>query len=201
MKTLLYIKSNPKPNELSRTFQISEKFIESYKKKNPQDKVITLDLYKEDINFLTMESIQQIFGPKDENSKKNPLLSYAYTFAQADKYVIASPLWNLGVPSILKAYFDYITVKDISFKYTAQGPVGLLTNKNALYISARGGKYDIEPMSNFEFGERYVKTILNFLGVTNYSAIFADGVDIMGADIKQIVNTAVEKAQKLAETF
>lgn len=201
MKTILYVKANPKPNELSRTFQISEKFIESYKKKNPQDKIITLDLYKEDINFLTMESIQQIFGPKNESSKNNPLLSYAYTFAQADKYVIAAPLWNLGVPSILKAYFDYITVKDISFKYTAQGPVGLLTNKNALYISARGGKYDIEPMSNFEFGERYVKTILNFLGVTNYSAIFADGVDITGADIKQIVNTAVEKAQNLAEIF
>lgn len=201
MKTILYVKANPKPNELSRTFQISEKFIESYKKKNPQDKIITLDLYKEDINFLTMESIQQIFGPKNESSKNNPLLSYAYTFAQADKYVIAAPLWNLGVPSILKAYFDYITVKDISFKYTAQGPVGLLTNKNALYISARGGRYDIEPMSNFEFGERYVKTILNFLGITNYSSLFADGVDITGADIKQIVNTAVEKAQNLAEIF
>jgi FMN-dependent NADH-azoreductase len=201
MKTILYVKANPKPNELSRTFQISEKFIESYSKKNPQDKIITLDLYKENINFLTIESIQQIFGPKDESSKNNPLLSYAYTFAKADKYVIAAPLWNLGVPSILKAYFDYITVKDISFKYTAQGPVGLLTNKNALYISARGGKYDIEPMSNFEFGERYVKTILNFLGVTNYSAIFADGVDITGADIKQIINTAVEKAQNLAEIF
>lgn len=109
--------------------------------------------------------------------------------------------WNLGVPSILKAYFDYITVKDISFKYTAEGPVGLLKNKSALYVSARGGKYDTEPMSNFEFGERYIKTILNFLGVVNYSAIFADGVDIMGADIKQIINTAVEKAAKLAEIF
>ncbi|MDD3065539.1 MAG: NAD(P)H-dependent oxidoreductase [Endomicrobiaceae bacterium] len=201
MKTILYVKANPKPNELSRTFQISEKFIESYSKKNPQDKIITLDLYKENINFLTIESIQQIFGPKDESSKNNPLLSYAYTFAKADKYVIAAPLWNLGVPSILKAYFDYITVKDISFKYTAEGPVGLLKNKSALYVSARGGKYDTEPMSNFEFGERYIKTILNFLGVVNYSAIFADGVDIMGADIKQIINTAVEKAAKLAEIF
>lgn len=201
MKTLLYVKANPKPTELSKTFQISEKFIESYGKKNPDDKIITLDLYKENINFLTMESLQEIFGPKDEKSKKSPLLSYAYTFAQADKYVIAAPLWNLGIPSILKAYFDYITVKDISFKYTAEGPVGLLTNKSALYISARGGKYDNEPMSNFEFGERYIKTILNFLGVKNYTAICADGVDITGADIKQIIDTAVEKAERLAENF
>ena len=201
MKTILYVKANPKPNELSRTFQISEKFIESYKKKNPQDKIITLDLYKENINFLTMESIQQIFGPKDDNSKKNPLLSYAYTFAQADKYVIAAPLWNLGVPSILKAYFDYVTVKDISFKYTAEGPVGLLKDKSAVYISARGGKYDAPPMSNFEFGEKYVKTILTFLGIEKYTAICADGVDIMGADVQKIIGAAIEKAQKLAEIF
>ena len=127
MKTILYVKANPKSNEVSRTFQISEKFIESYKKANPQDKIITLDLYKEDINFLTEKNIQDIFGPKNEESKKNHILSYAYNFAQADKYIIAAPLWNLGVPSILKAYFDYITVKDISFKYTSEGPEGLLT--------------------------------------------------------------------------
>ncbi|MFA6914599.1 MAG: NAD(P)H-dependent oxidoreductase, partial [Endomicrobiia bacterium] len=108
---------------------------------------------------------------------------------------------NLGVPSILKAYFDYITVKDISFKYTAEGPVGLLSNKNAVYISARGGIYDVEPMSNFEFGQRYIKTMFNFFGITDYTAICADGLDIMGADVKQIVNTAIEKAQKLAVIF
>lgn len=201
MKTLLYVKANPKSNELSRTFQISEKFIETYKKNNLEDKIITLDLYKENIKFLNMESIRQIFGLKDENSKNNPLLSYAYTFAQADKYVIAAPLWNLGVPSILKAYFDYITVKDISFKYTAEGPLGLLKNKSAVYISAQGGKYDIEPMSNFEFGQRYVKTILTFLGIEKYSAICADGLDITGADVKEIVDSAIEKAQKLAVIF
>lgn len=201
MKTLLYVKANPKPNELSRTFQISEKFIESYREKNPQDKIVTLDLYKEDINFLTMQSIQEIFAPKNEESKKNHMLSYAYTFAQADKYVIAAPLWNLGIPSILKAYFDYITVKDISFKYGETGPVGLLINKKAVYITARGGKYNIAPMINFEFGERYMKTILNFLGVTNYTAICADGLDITGADIKQIVDTAIAEAQKIAENF
>lgn len=201
MKTVLYVKANPKSDENSKTFQIAERFIESYNKKNPADKIITLDLYKENINFLTEKNIQDVFGPKNEESKKNKILSYAYGFAQADKYVIAAPLWNLGVPSILKAYFDYVTVKDISFKYTAEGPVGLLKNKNAVYISARGGRYDAPPMSNFEFGERYVKTILTFLGVEKYTAICADGVDIAGADVKEIVGSAIDKAQKLAEIF
>ncbi len=51
MKNVLYVKANPKSNENSKTFQIAEKFIESYNKKNPEDKITTLDLYKENINF------------------------------------------------------------------------------------------------------------------------------------------------------
>jgi FMN-dependent NADH-azoreductase len=70
MKTVLYVKANPKSNENSKTFQIAEKFIESYNKKNPEDKIITLDLYKENINFLTEKNIQEVFGPKNEESKK-----------------------------------------------------------------------------------------------------------------------------------
>jgi len=126
MAKVLYVKANPKNNEESRTFRISEHFINEYKKAHPEDEIIELDLYKENIHFLSKEEINTIMSKDKSNLKDHPVLKYTYQFAEADKYVIATPMWNLSIPAILKAYFDYITVTDITFKYTENGAVGLL---------------------------------------------------------------------------
>ncbi|MEG2539465.1 MAG: NAD(P)H-dependent oxidoreductase, partial [Clostridium sp.] len=110
MGKVLYIKANPKPQGYSRTCKVSDTFIEEYKKNNPGDEVITIDLYKEQIDFLREEDLKALFGPKTEESKNHPVLKYAYQFADADKYIVAAPMWNLGNPAILKAYIDYVSV-------------------------------------------------------------------------------------------
>jgi len=198
MKTLLYIKANPKPDNISRTFRISEKFIEAYKKNNPEDKIITLDLYKETISFLTSGQAAGHAAEPDENSI---MIKYAKQFAAADKFIFAAPLWNLGLPSIVKAYMDYVTVKGITFKYTEKGAVGLLSGKKAAFITTRGGLYSEQPMSELEMGSRYLKTILGFLGISDYTLINADGLDVIGQDVEKIISEAVNKAVKLAEIF
>ena len=157
MSKVLYIKANIKQEGESRTFKVSDSFIEEYKKNNPNDEIVVLDLYKENIDFLRPEDLGGIFGPKNEESKNNPKLKYAYQFAEADKYIIAAPMWNLSFPAILKAYIDYVSVTGITFKYTAEGPVGLLNNKKAIHIVARGGEYVNAP---YEMGDRYLRTIL-----------------------------------------
>lgn len=198
MKTVLYIKANPKENAASRTFQISEKFIESYLSKNPEDKIIELDLYKEKIAFLNAGQVESHAADPGE---EDIMIKYAKQFAAADKYVFAAPLWNLGLPSIVKAYIDYICVKNISFKYTEKGAVGLLGGKKVLFISARGGFYSNPPMSELENGNRYLKAIMGFFGITDYTLISAEGLDVIGQDIKKIVGEATEKAVKFAESF
>lgn len=200
MSKVLYIKANAKPEGTSRTFKISDAFINSYKQIHPQDEIITLDLYKEGIKFLTAEDINSVFGPKNEESKNHPILKYAYQFAEADKYVFAEPMWNLNIPAILKAYIDYICVTGITFKYTATGPVGLCKGK-AINISARGGQYTTEPGASMEMGDRYIRTILTFLGVTDYCNIFADELDVQGNDVEGIVNKAIKEAQEKAKSF
>ena len=201
MSKLLYIKANAKPAGASRTFRISDSFIAAYAKSHPGDEITTLDLYTEDIDFLKEEDINTVFGPKTEQSRKHPLLKYAYQFAEADKYVIAEPMWNLSIPAILKAYIDYITVTGITFTYTEQGAVGLLKNKKALNIISRGGDYCSEQSCEFEMGDRYLRTIFGFFGITNYTAISADALDIVGADIEGIVGKAIKEAQELAGRF
>ncbi|MDD3224986.1 MAG: NAD(P)H-dependent oxidoreductase [Clostridium sp.] len=198
MSKVLYIKANAKPEGQSRTFKISDSFVEEYKKNHPEDEIITLDLYKENINFLKTEDIGTVFGPKNEESKKHPILKYAYQFAKADKYIIASPMWNLGIPSILKAYIDYISVVGISFKYTAAGAVGLLQNKKALYIAARGGAYTGTP---YEMDGIYLRAILGFFGIKDITTIAAENLDVQGEDVEAIVGNAIKKAKEKAKNF
>lgn len=201
MSQVLYIKANNKPEGQSKTYQITDSFINAYKQNQPNDEIITLDLYDEKINFLKGEDLAAVFGPKNEESKDHPILKYAYQFAQADKYVIAAPMWNLSVPAILKAYIDYVSVVGITFKYTEQGPVGLCQGKKAFFAAARGGSYSAEPASHYEMGERYMRTILGFFGITDFQSVAAENVDVQGADVERIINDAVSKAAAIAKNF
>ena len=198
MSKVLYIKANIKNEGESRTFKVSDSFVEEYKKNNPEDEIITLDLYKENIDFLRDDDLGKLFGPKDEESKNNSILKYAYQFADADKYIIAAPMWNLSFPAILKAYIDYVSVSGITFKYTAEGPVGLLNNKKAVHIVSRGGGYDNSP---YEMGDRYLRTILGFFGIKDIETIAIDNLDVIGVNVKEKVEEGIEKAISLAKKF
>ena len=198
MSKVLYIKANIKNEGESRTFKVSNSFVEEYKKNNPEDEIITLDLYKENIDFLRHDDLGKLFGPKDEESKNISILKYAYQFADADKYIIAAPMWNLSFPAILKAYIDYVSVSGITFKYTAEGPVGLLNNKKAVHIVSRGGGYDNSP---YEMGDRYLRTILGFFGIKDIETIAIDNLDVIGVNVEEKVEEGIENAISLAKKF
>lgn len=201
MKKVLYIKANIKPEGQSRTFKLSDTFMEEYKKLNPQDQVTVLDLYKENIDFLRAEDLGAVFGPKTEESKNHPILKYAYQFAEADKIVLAAPMWNLGMPAIVKAYFDYVSVTGITFGYTANGPAGLAKAEKAIFISGRGGNYSTPPMDSLEMGERYAKTMFNFFGIKEVQSLTAEMLDVKEIDTEKMLNDAIEKAKIAAKNF
>lgn len=198
MSKLLYIKANIKNEGESRTFKVSDSFVEEYKKNNPKDEVIVLDLYKENIDFLRPEDLGKVFGPKDDESRKNTILKYAYQFAEADKYVIAAPMWNLSIPAILKAYIDYVSVTGITFKYTEEGPVGLLNNKKAVHIVSRGGEYRNSP---YEMGDRYLRCILRFFGINDIETIAIENLDVVGIDVQEKIQDGIEKSKLIAQKF
>ncbi|WP_300382287.1 NAD(P)H-dependent oxidoreductase [Clostridium sp.] len=201
MNKVLYIKANIKAEGQSRTFKVSDNFIEEYKRLNPEDEIITLDLYKEKVDFLRPEDLGVVFGPKTDESKNDPILKYAYQIAEVDKIVISTPMWNLGIPAIVKAYFDYVSVTGITFKYTANGPVGIVNAKKALIVSSRGGDYTNSPAAAFEMGERYLRTILSFIGISDIKSVAAESLDVIGMDIEKVINDSIIEAKEIAKEF
>jgi len=201
MSKVLYIKANAKAEGESRTFRISDSFIETYKASNPEDEVVELDLYDAGLQFLPKGKMMELRQAVQNHDKNHPVLKFAYDFIEADKYVIAEPIWNLGIPAILKAYIDYVAVGGITFTYTEKGPVGLCKNKKAVNIITRGGDYSSQPVESIEMADKYLRNIFGFMGITDYTTIAADRLDIFTEDTEKLLTDAVDKAQEVALSF
>jgi FMN-dependent NADH-azoreductase len=201
MSKVLYIKANAKEKGESRTFRISDSFIETYKENNPDDEIIELDLYDAGLQFLPKGKMLELRQAVLNKERNHPILKFAYDFIEADKYVIAEPIWNLGIPAILKAYIDYVAVGGITFAYTEKGPVGLCKNKKAVNIISRGGDYSSQPVESIEMADKYLRNIFGFMGITDYTTIAADRLDIITEDTEKLLTDAIGKAQKAALSF
>ena len=199
MSKVLYIVANPKPVEASYTLKMAEKFLEEYRKNNPGDEVNVLNLYNEDLRPLSTNDLNDLFTNPTAEIKK-----YVNDFITYDKYIFAAPLWNLSIPAILKMYIDYLLVPGITFKYTESGAVGLLADKGkkVLFFAARGGYYGEEPYSSFEYGEKYLRTITGFVGLTDFTTIALEKTNMLP---QEEVNKELEKKyieiEKLAKEF
>ncbi len=201
MSKVLYIKANAKGEGESRTFQISDSFIKAYKENNPEHEIVELDLYDAGLQFLPKGKMAEMQEAIKNNDRNHPILKFAYEFIEADKYVIAEPIWNLGIPAILKAYIDSVAVGGITFAYTEKGPVGLCNNKKALNIITRGGDYSSEPMDSLEMADKYLRNIFGFMGITDYTTIATDRLDIVTEDTNHLLQNAKDKAAEVAATF
>jgi len=113
----------------------------------------------------------------------------------ADVLVIGLPLYNFGVPSTLKAYFDHVARAGITFRYTANGPEGLLKGKKAYLFATRGGVHAGFPRDT-QTG--FVRDFLAFLGITDVEFIYAEGLAMGDAVAKPALENATLAAHRLA---
>jgi FMN-dependent NADH-azoreductase len=211
MATVLYITANPKTIEESFSLSVGEEFINAYRENNPNDEVIRLDLYKMDVPYIDTDvfsgwgKLQQGTAfdelSDDEKHKVSSINQLTEQFIAGDKYIFATPLWNFIFPPKLKMYIDNIAIAGKTFKYTAEGPVGLLNGKKAVHIQARGGIYSEGPAKDLEFGDRYLRAVLAFMGVTDVETIAIEGMAAMPEKAEEIKQQAIQRAQELAKQF
>jgi FMN-dependent NADH-azoreductase len=108
---------------------------------------------------------------------------------EADTIIISLPLFNFGIPSVLKTWLDHIVRAGVTFNYTADGPLGLVTGKKLYIALASGGVYSQGPMQAYDHAVPYLTSVLNFIGITDISVVRAEGTGIPA--LKDI---ALEKA-------
>jgi len=211
MSKLLYITANPKTKENSFSLSVGNDFLETYKKSNPQDEITALDLYKTEVPLID-DVVFSAWGKfakgvtfnqltSKEQNKVAVMNNLLEQFLAADKYVFVTPMWNFTIPPKMKAYLDNICIVNKTFKYTENGPVGLLPDKKAVHIQARGGVYSSGPMAEFELGDRYLNTILGFIGITQKQSIFVEGMNATPDKADDIKAIAISKAIEVAKKF
>jgi len=208
MTKLLAVKGHPLTKEESRSVLAFETFLDAYRAANPADEIEILDLYENngaipeiDAELLSGWAALRTgtdFTELNENQQEKIARFNEATeqFLDADKVVIANPLWNLNIPTRLKAWFDTINVAGKTFQYTVEGPKPLTSGKKALHIQSNGGFYEGQ-----DFASRYVETILNFVGVNHVDSLFIEGIDHSPERAEELLDTALTKAAELGKTF
>ncbi|MBV1786873.1 NAD(P)H-dependent oxidoreductase [Marinobacterium sp. D7] len=198
MSELLYIKTSANGTR-SRSSQLCEHFIRQHVQANPETRVIQRDLVGAPLPHLGPEQWDALRLPPTELSEAQ--LAYRRQsdrliaeFDRADRVVIALPLYNAGIPSQLKAYFDLLARAGISFEFTEQGPRGLLRDKDLYLIATRGGVLD----SADDHQVPAVKQLLGLIGITRIHTLIADGLDLSPDSRELSLTTAYERLAALA---
>lgn len=157
---------------------VSNKLINAYLAAHPDAQVVERDLDANPVPHVDSTSLAGIGrqAPEGEHFAAARALQdavIAEVFA-ADTIVIGLPLYNFGMPSTLKAWFDYVARAGTTFQYSETGPEGLVKGKKAILAQARAGKYD--DATGFPFAVPHAKALLGFIGVTDVEVVTAEGL-------------------------
>ena len=208
MTNVLFVKANSRPAEQAVSVQLYDAFLTSYKEAHPQDEVVELDLFAENLPYYDTDKINGMFKlgkglelTAEEQAAANLVNKYLNQFLAADKVVFAFPLWNFTVPAVLHTYLDYLSQAGKTFSYTAEGPVGLLTDKKVTLLNARGGVYSEGPAAAVEMSVKYVQTILGFWGVQDITTVIVEGHNQFPDKAKEIITEGIQKAVTVAAAF
>lgn len=196
---VLAIKAHPLNEKASTSVALLHQFLKSYHESHPNDEITYIDLYKEEIPEIDaqlLEAWQK--APEQWSAAEKQCCQNFERFSDDlftyDKIVIANPLWNMHVPTRLKAWLDTLLITNKTFKYTSQGPVGLVHNKKVMHLQSNGS-----PFGGQDPATKHIEGLLNFIGIHDIEHIFIDGKDRSVG--KHLPALAMEEAKKKAREF
>jgi FMN-dependent NADH-azoreductase len=179
MKKILHIISSPK-GQNSFSIKLGNAIIDKIKAANPGSTVAVKDLTKNPFPHLEEATLAAFYTPTENQTPENKeaLKNSDQAIAEiydADIIVIGAPLWNFGIPSVLKAWIDHIARANATFKYSEAGAEGLVKNKTVYVAMASGAIYSSGPYQAFDFVSNYLKGLLGFLGMTDLTVFRVEG--------------------------
>ncbi len=200
MSNILLIKSSLN-GEQGRSNQLAQKLVAKLAENSPAT-VVERDLAEHSLPHLTQEEMGAWMTMAEDRTAEQVALAKVSDdlieeLKASDTIVIAMPMYNFGIPSTFKAWIDRIARAGVTFRYTENGPVGLLKNKKVIVTAARGGMYAGTPKDT---QTQYLKDVLAFVGLDDVRFIYAEGLNMPGGDERMAAAQAEIEAVNVAVT-
>ena len=187
MKNILVIRSSS-TGAASVSNGLIDGLLTRLKAETPGLTVIDHDLDSAPVPHIRADAISGLGrgGPETDAAHEARLLSDRLIgeVKAADAIVIGAPMYNFGIPSTLKSWFDYVLRAGETFQYTANGPEGLVAKKPVVVIETRAGHYSDGPMSSFDAQEPHLKALLGFIGLGEADFVRVEGLALGEAEAK-----------------
>lgn len=179
MRTLLQINSSLN-GAAGQSTQLADRFVAAWRAAHPGGRVIVRDLARDPLPHLDGARFAAFLAKPHERTPEQQRVvdesdALVAELRAADEVVLAAPMYNFGIPSTLKAYFDHIARAGVTFRYTANGSEGLLGGRKVTVVVARGGRYLDTPADT---QTPYVRNFLAFLGLRDVAFVHAEGLAI-----------------------
>ena len=189
----LFVNCCPR-GEASRTLRLAEFFLAALREKLPGLDLREQNPYGMGLAPVWGETLAQREALCDARDWTHPLTRPAAEMAQSDLIVIAAPYWDLSFPSALKVWMEHMWIRNLTFFYRNDQPVGLCRAEAAVYITTAGSR-----IGAHDWGTLYVEDCLRTLGVRSFHAIKAEALDLDSSDPEAILAEAEKRARLLAK--
>jgi len=204
MSKLLYIQASPR-GQRSHCITVADAFIEAYKQKHPDDKIVTLNVFNASIpsfDGLAVQAKYTILHGRSHSEEElevwKNVEKVIEQFTSADKYVLAVPMWNFSIPYRLKQYIDLLVQPGYTFSFSEdKGYEGLVVGKPLLAVHARGGEYLADSNAEaFDLQKKYVELIFGFMGFEDMRSLVVEPTLQGGPDVaKSRQQKAIDQAR------
>lgn len=180
------------------TRQLAERLAE----RGSDAEIVHRDIGADPVPHLTEETVFAIrSGQAGTEAERGALArsdSLIEELRRADLIVIGAPMYNFGIPSTLKAWFDHVLRARITFRYGENGAEGLLTGKKAIVVESRAGLYSEGPAAAMDSQEPHLRTLLGFIGITDVTFVRAEKLAFGPEAAAASVAGAAEQLEELA---
>ncbi len=201
MSHLLVINSSA-AGAASVSKQLIDETVARLRAADPALVVVERDLGANPMPHLTTDSTAAIRGaePANEAQRAAKALSDSLVaeLKAADTLLIGAPMYNFGIPSTLKSWFDHVLRAGVTFKYGESGPVGLLEGKRAIVVESRGGLYSSGPTQALDSQEPHLRTMLGFIGIKDVTFVRAEKLGYGPEAREQAINDAKAELARVA---
>lgn len=179
--------------EESRTAKLCRVALEEIRALYPQAEVTHLELDKLDLRPLHRDTLGRRHELEHQGSFDDPMFDLGRQLAGADLILVGAPYWEASFPSLLRVYFEHVSVVNLTFGYNEQGaPCGLCRGERMLYVTTVGGL-----MEDKNFGFAFLDNLFHLYGVEKTQCLAAEGLDIVGADVDGILKEKENDLRRL----